>query len=46
VILIGRPVALEIVEKRRPVGLQPVNLEIAQRKGKAVVNADQGGNVL
>jgi len=45
VILIGRPVALEIVEEGRPVGFQTVNLEITQRKGKPVVDADQCGNV-
>ena len=40
VILVGRPVALEIVEEARPVGQQPVRFEIAQREGKAVVDAD------
>lgn len=30
--LVGRPMALEIVEKARPVGQQTVNLEIAQRE--------------
>ena len=45
VILIGRPMALEIVEEARPVGQQPVRLEIAQRKRKAVVDADQRGRI-
>jgi hypothetical protein len=34
---------LEIVKKGRPVGLQAMRLEIAQRKRKAVVNANQRG---
>ena len=46
VIFVGRPVALEIVEEARPVGQQPVRFEIAQRKGKAVVDADQRRHVL
>ena len=41
VVLVGRPVALEIVEERRPVGLQAMHLEIAQREREAVVDADQ-----
>jgi hypothetical protein len=41
VILVGRPVALEIIEEARPVWQQPVRFEIAQREGKAVVDADQ-----
>ena len=46
VILVGRPMALEIVEEGRPVGLQAMHLEVAQRKRKAVVDADQRGRVL
>ena len=46
VIVIGRPMALEIVEERRPIGQQPMHLEIAQREGKPVVDADQRGRVL
>jgi hypothetical protein len=33
--------ALEIVEEGRPVGLEGMRLEIAQRKRQAVINADQ-----
>ena len=36
----------EVVEKRRPVGLQPVNLEISQRERKAVVDADECRRIL
>jgi len=45
-VLIRRPVALEVVEERGPVRHEPVHLEIAQRKRKSVVDADQGGYVL
>ncbi|MFZ0459404.1 MAG: hypothetical protein WAM17_13355, partial [Rhodoplanes sp.] len=44
-ILVGRPMALEIVEEGGPVGLQAMPLEVAQRKRKAVVDADQCGLV-
>ena len=40
-VLVGRPMPLEIVEERRPVGLEAMYLEIAQRKREAVVDADQ-----
>jgi hypothetical protein len=46
VVLVGRPVPLEIVEERRPVGKQPMHLEITQREGKAVVDADQRRRIL
>ena len=46
VIVIGRPMALEIVEKARPVGQEPMHFEIAQREREAVVDADQCGHVL
>ena len=46
VILVGRPMALEIVEERRPVGLEAMHLEIAQREREAVVDADQRRHVL
>jgi hypothetical protein len=46
VILVGRPVALEIIEEARPVRRQSMRLEIAQREGKAVVDADQRGRIL
>ena len=45
VILVSRPMALEIVEEGRPVGLQAMLLEVTQRKRKAVVDADQRGLV-
>ena len=45
VVLVGRPMALEVVEERRPIGKQPMPLEITQREGKAVVDADQGGEI-
>jgi hypothetical protein len=38
--------ALEIVEKRRPCGLEAMRLEILQRKRKAVIDADQCGCLL
>ena len=44
VVIVGRPVALEIVEERGPVRLESMHLEIAQRKRKAVVDADQRGH--
>ena len=46
VILVGRPMALEIVEEGGPIVLQSMHLEVAQRKRKAVVDADQRGQVL
>ena len=46
VVLVGRPMVQEVVEKRRPVGFQPVNLEISQREGKAVVDADECRRIL
>ena len=46
VILVSRPMPLEIVEEARPVGQQPMRLEIAQRERKAVVDADQRGRIL
>ncbi len=45
-VFIGWPVALEIIEKGRPVGREPMYLEIAQREREAVVDADQRGHVL
>src|SRR5262249_43927568 len=38
---VGWPVAMEVVEEGRPVWLQTVHLEIAQRKREAVVDADE-----
>lgn len=46
VVLVGRPVALKIVKEGRPIGQQAMGLEIAQWEGEAVVDADQGGDVL
>ncbi|WP_248308487.1 hypothetical protein [Bosea sp. 124] len=45
-ILVSRPVALEIVEEARPVEQKPMRIEIAQREGKTVVDADQYGRIL
>jgi hypothetical protein len=45
-VLVGRPMALEIVEKLLPVGWEIVKLKVPQRKRKAVVDADQSGNIL
>jgi len=45
VIVVGRPVVLEIVEKGWPVRLEGMHLEIAQRKREAVVNANQGRRI-
>src|SRR5258708_31417978 len=41
VVFVGGPMLLEVVQERRPVRLEAVGLEIAQRKREAVVNADQ-----
>jgi hypothetical protein len=41
VLLIGRPVALEIVKEHAPIGSEPVFLEVLQRKRKTVVDANQ-----
>lgn len=46
VIVVGRPMTLEIIEKGRPIGLEAMRLEIAQRKRKAMIDADQGRRVL
>src|SRR5262249_6682251 len=40
VVVVGRPMVLEIVEEGGPIELEAMRLEIAQRKGKAVVDAD------
>ena len=45
VVLVGRPMALEIVKKGRPVALQAIRLEIAQREREAVVDAYQRWHV-
>jgi len=37
VILVGRPVALEIIEEVRPVGQQPVRLEMLTSKCRSGV---------
>ena len=46
VVFIGRPMALEIVEEGGPIGLEPMDLEIPQRKREAVVDADQRRSIL
>ncbi len=46
VVAVGRPVALKVLEKRRPVMRQLVDLEIAQWEGEGMIDADQGRNVL
>lgn len=40
-ILIGRPMPVEVVEEGRPVERQSVPLEILHREGEAVIDADQ-----
>src|SRR5271168_1849151 len=40
-VLIRWPMALEVVEEYRPVGLQSVELEVPQWERKAVIDADQ-----
>ena len=44
VLLVGRPVALEIVEKGWPIQRQPVMLEIRQQNREAVVAAPAHGD--
>jgi hypothetical protein len=39
-------VLLKVVEKGRPVQLQPMGLEIAQGEGKGVVDTDDGRHIL
>jgi len=46
VVVVSRPVMLEIVEKNRPFRLEAMRLEIAQRKREAVVDTDERGGVL
>ncbi len=41
--VIGRPVVLEIVEERRPVGWDAMDFEVAKRKRKRMVDADERG---
>ena len=41
IVCIGWPMTLEVTKERRPVRRQVVFLEVAPRKGKAVVDADQ-----
>lgn len=40
VVLIRGQMPPEVVEKVRPIGLQPVDLEMAQWKNEPVINAD------
>jgi hypothetical protein len=40
VIVVGRPMALEIVEEGGPVWLEAMRLEIAQREREAMIDAD------
>src|SRR5579883_3252854 len=40
VLFISWPMTLEIVEEYRPVRLEPICLEVAQRKREAVIDAD------
>ena len=46
VVVVSRPVKLEIVEEGGPVGFEAMRLEIAQRERKAVIDADQRWRVL
>ena len=41
VVLVGRPMTLEVVEEERPVKWQPVPLKIWQRKREPVVDTDE-----
>lgn len=43
---VGGPVPLKVLEKRGPVGRQAMYLEVAQRKGKPVIDANDRRNVL
>jgi hypothetical protein len=43
--VVGRPIAFKIVEKGRPIWQQLMDLEVAQRKREAMVDADKGWNV-
>jgi hypothetical protein len=40
------PVGTEVIQKNIPVGFQMMNLEIAQRKGKGVINSPQSGDTI
>ena len=46
VVLVGRPMKLEIVKERWPLRFEVVGLEIAQRERKAMVDADQRRSIL
>jgi hypothetical protein len=46
VVLVGWPVALEIVEECRPVMFEAMFIKIAERERKSVVDADQCGRIL
>jgi hypothetical protein len=39
-------VGTEVIQKNIPVGFQMMNLEIAQRKGKGVINSPQSGDTI
>lgn len=41
VVLVRRPVALEVVQAGRPVGREPVELDGAQRERQRLVDADK-----
>src|SRR5580704_1115401 len=46
VVLVGRPMTLEIVKECRPVMFEAMFIKLADRERKAVVDADQSGRVL
>jgi hypothetical protein len=46
VVLVGRPMTLEIVKECRPVMFEAMFIKIADRERKAVVDAEQRGDIL
>jgi len=45
-VVVGRPVVLEVIEELRPIWLEAMDFEVAQRKGKPVVDADERGRAV
>ena len=46
IVSVGRPMALKIVEKHRPIAIETIFVEVAERKGECVVQSRERRNVL
>ena len=46
VVVVRRPVVMEVIEEQGPVGWEAVGFKVAQRKGKRVVDTDKRGRAV